>query len=107
MLELCKDILENASFPNKEFQTVIRNSRQKYSINKEKTDFLASLKFREVMFGADHKYGYAVTDEGLADLSTEDLIKFYKDNYDLGSSKIFVSGKVLEKTIQIIMGSSF
>lgn len=102
MLELTADVLSNATFPQKEFDTVIRNSRQKFSINKGKTDFLASLKFRELMFGTEHPYGYPVTDQGLADLSTKDLKQFYTDRYDLSTAKIFASGKVGEAQIASI-----
>jgi len=100
MLELTKDILTEASFPEKEVKTILRNSLQKYTINKEKTDFLATQRFRELMFGETHKYGYAVTEEGLRDLSRDDLMKFYKSSYNLGEAKIFVSGKVAETEIQ-------
>lgn len=102
MMQLTQDILTQAVFPEKEFETVIRNSRQKYAINKEKTDFIASQRFREIMFGESHRYGYSIKDEELADLSREDLVHFYKSNYNLSNAKIFASGKVGAEELETI-----
>lgn len=93
VMELVVDVLNNASFPNKEFQTVIKNSLQKLAVNLEKTSYLASTRFYEHLFGADHPYGYEVQVEDYENLNPGMLKSFHRDQYHSSGITAYIAGK--------------
>ena len=56
--------------------------RQKYlKVNKEKTAFLAGSKFKELLFGAEHPYGYFLSEQAIENIHVTALQDFYKKRH--------------------------
>lgn len=96
-LPVFKEILTEPLFPEKELDLFLRNNRQRYLVNCEKVDFLARMKFSEIIFGSDVPYGYFIKEKDYDELNREDIVGFFKSRYDLAGAVILVSGKITEK----------
>lgn len=102
VMELAIEILGKPTFPEKEFNNIIKNSIQKLEVNLEKTTYLASTKFFESMFSSDHPYGYMVNTNDYHALNTESLKSYYKEKYSSGPINVYISGKYEDEDIETI-----
>lgn len=95
-LSLLEEIIKDAVFPEKEMDTYLQNTKQKFIVDSEKVHVVSRRKFNEVIFGKGHPYGKNVELEDFGSLSREELIKFFKKLYSAGNCQIIVSGKINE-----------
>jgi predicted Zn-dependent peptidase len=102
LLPLLQEVLEEASFPEKELSTYLQNSRQRLLVNLEKVDFLAHKEFNERVYGAQHPNGYTTAVADYDQLNTEVLTNFYRQRYYGRPFKVIVSGKVADASIRLI-----
>ncbi|MCR6639800.1 MAG: insulinase family protein [Sporocytophaga sp.] len=91
LLPVISQIITEPTFPEQELETVKLISTQSLRVNQEKTAFLASARFRKLLFG-QHPYGSCMTEEGISSISREDLIQFHKKYYALGNATILITG---------------
>ena len=102
LLPLLKEILTEATFPQRELDTYIQNHKQKLLVNQEKVEFLAQRKFTASLFGENHFIGYTTSVSDLDELNIEKIQKFYADRYTVPNCTIIASGKVNDETIKLI-----
>jgi len=100
-LPIVKDIVTDSQFPQVELETLIRNQKQKLSINLEKNDFLSRKAFSNVLFG-DTLYGHDTIALDYDNLDREQLLSHFKQAYQAKNCTVIVSGKVKESTIALI-----
>lgn len=93
------EILEEAIFPVHELQRMVERQKQKLRISEKNTDFHANRSFQGAVFGTDHPYGYAVTDDILDALHRDLLVDYYKRHYAAANSAIFISGNVSDDVL--------
>jgi zinc protease len=91
LLPIISQIITEPTFPEQELETLKLISSQSLRVNQEKTAFLASARFRKLLFG-QHPYGSCMTEEGISSISREDLIQFHKKYYALGNATILITG---------------
>ena len=96
------DLIFNATFPENEFFVHNRRQLQQYQVNRKKVQYLASKRFRPVIFGKEHPYGKEVEETSFADISTEDLKAFYKNYYVAENARIIISGKIDNQVIPLL-----
>jgi zinc protease len=94
VLPIVKDVILAPEFSEKEFSIYKNNAIERFKINLEKVSFIARATFMDAIFSETHPYGKSVKIEDYNNLSTEDLINFYKSNYNLADCNILISGKV-------------
>jgi predicted Zn-dependent peptidase len=102
LLPVVIDLINHSIFPDKELENLRNISIQSLKVNLEKTGYLASSTFRELIFGKGHPYGFNLTLESLASVSREDLLAFYS-KFKSGNFTVFLSGKFddsIVKTLQ-------
>lgn len=92
LLPLIHEIVSDSVFPEKELESVKNITLQSLKVNKEKTAFLAGSKFRELLFGTEHPYGYFLSEEAIEAVTTHTLQDFYKKNYTIHNCEIIISG---------------
>ena len=63
---------------------------------------IAFRKITELIFGADHFYGYNSLPDTYAELTREDLLKHYKRCYNSDNCLLLLSGKIDNKVIQTL-----
>ncbi len=102
MLPILKEILQAATFPQKELNTILNNSKQKLLVSREKNSVLAEEKFGELFFGGEHPYGYVVQESHYDQVNPEKLAAFYKKHYHPGNCTIYMAGKLPENSIDLL-----
>jgi len=101
VLPLVKAMLGDATFPQNELDTFIRNQQQRLVVNLEKNDFLSRRLFNQVLF-KETLYGYAVEPTDYAKLNREDLLTYYNLAYQPANCTIVVAGKINEQTHKLL-----
>ncbi|HSZ25126.1 MAG TPA: pitrilysin family protein, partial [Cytophagaceae bacterium] len=92
LLPLIYEIVSESVFPEKELENAKNITLQGLKVNKEKTAFLAGVKFREMLFGPNHPYGYFLSDKAIEAVQSNVLLDFYQKNYTSKNCEIVISG---------------
>ena len=100
-LPVIKDMLLNASFPQKELDILIRNQKQQLKISLEKNATVSRREFNHALFG-DSLYGYRVLSEDFDTFNREDLKAQYQKIYHPANCTIILSGKIAPETLLLI-----
>lgn len=98
LLPLVKDILTDATFPEAELETYVRNNKQKLQVSLKKNSFVARRLFNKRVFGPT-RYGYV---PGMADydrLSDEALLAQFLKQCTADNCTLVVSGNVTDDVI--------
>ncbi len=101
-LQITEDIIKNSIFPEKEFQTILLNRKQRYIVEHEKTNVQAKDKFNEILYGKNHPYANNVSLQDYNNIKIENLKEFYRNKYTYNNCKIIVSGKINTTTNQLL-----
>lgn len=107
LLPIVYEVMTDAIFPEAEVELHKRNAIQRLLVNLRQCEFVANQYIDATLFGADHPYGRYSKKESIEAVTREDIIEFYRNNYNLSNAKIFMAGKVGEqevKTINSIFG---
>jgi zinc protease len=108
LLPLLVELVSEATFPENELDALKNISRQTLKVNQEKTAFLAGSKYRELLFGATHPYGYFLSDEAIEAVQSTALSDFYNKNFTTTTCEIVLSGgfeEGVEKLINNTLGT--
>lgn len=101
-LNLVKEILDDSVFPEDELQTQKRIAVQSLRLNLEKSAYLAKRMMVKQLFGSENPYGKTYEPEDIEAVHQEDLSDFYQKRLKGKSFKIFASGKITDKEIEVI-----
>ncbi|HEY4788594.1 MAG TPA: pitrilysin family protein [Bacteroidales bacterium] len=102
VLGVVEDIIKNATFPENELEVFKNKHKQLFLVEQSKVRNIARFIHSRMLFGNQHPYGYLVTPEDFDKLTRDLLIRFYKQRYQASNCRIIASGKVDDKTIQLI-----
>jgi zinc protease len=92
LLALVADLARNASFPENEFERERRQKFEELKIERTTPGFLASERFRRVLFGP-HPYAIiAPTEEQLSGYRREQLADYYGRNYTPANAVLIAVG---------------
>lgn len=96
---LLSEIFTESVFPKEEFNTIVRNRKQRLAVDLKKNDFIANRIFVSSLWGDNHPYGRITKESDLDGMTTDSLIQFYKTHYNAGNLVIIVAGKFDDKLI--------
>ncbi|MBX9851786.1 MAG: insulinase family protein [Cytophagaceae bacterium] len=102
LLPLVRDIITDPVFPDEELKNLKNISSQNLKVNLEKTSFLASKNFRELLFGKDHPYGRIIDEEAISRVNRETLLSFHKKNFTSYNCDIILSGNGNQNFYELI-----
>ncbi len=102
LVPLVAELIHEATYPEKELTTYVKNSKQILRIHLQKVDFIALRSFLQCMFGAHHPYGHAVTEQDLDRLSSEMLRLFHRQQYVQGPLRIMLAGNIGDTEIRLV-----
>jgi zinc protease len=94
LLPLVLDVLTNPAFPEAELQQLKTRTIQNVRVERQKTSFLASERFNELLFGAETAYGRPFDAEAYQALTTDEAQAFHRAAYALSNAEIFLCGDV-------------
>jgi predicted Zn-dependent peptidase len=99
VLPLLKEILTEAVFPEHEFDTILRNKRERLSQNLAKNDFVANRLFVSSMWGSQHPYGRLTQFEDFDNLKLETIQSYYRKHFTASNCFVILSGNYNQSTI--------
>jgi hypothetical protein len=102
ILPMAQELLNDATFPEKELETLKNIQLQTLQVNSEKTAFIASKTFRKKVFGAIHPYGNSMSEEAIKRINQTSLLDFYRNCWYEKPYRIFLSGNIGEAEIKLI-----
>lgn len=95
-LEIVLEIFNEASFPENELKTYTNTQSQRLKVSEQKTSYQSRKAFYAALFGPNHPYGRSALAEDYLALESEDLKRFFRENYSRESLKIICSGRISE-----------
>ena len=101
-INLVLELIQNPRFPVSELDNLKRIAKQSLAINQEKTSYLASVAFKENIFGLDNYIGKTMDLADIERITPENLINFYENNFKNKPFKIFASGKIENDETEIL-----
>jgi zinc protease len=102
VLPMVQEILSDATFPENEVENFKNIQLQTLKVNQEKSAFVAGQILRKNIFGENHPYGNYLTEEAIAEISRQNILDFYQQNWQGKTFRIFLSGKVSEQDIDLV-----
>ncbi len=96
------DVLQNPIFPEKELETFINGSIQELTVELSKPETVAYRQITELIFGANHPYGWNSIEQTYKEVKREDLVEFYDQFYVPKNALIMVAGRVDDALISLI-----
>ncbi|TAE37781.1 MAG: insulinase family protein [Runella slithyformis] len=102
ILQLAQELLNEATFPENEFDTLKNVSLQNLRVNLEKNSYLATIKFRQLLFGNAHPYGRSQNEADISKLTTQHLRDFYEQSIQNQPFKVFLSGQIAQKETDLV-----
>lgn len=88
------EMVTESVFPEKELEIHLRNSKQNFLTQQEKTGYLAKKEFSRLLFGAQHPYANTIGEQDFEQITTADAIAFYRQNYHAGNARVMLSGNI-------------
>lgn len=96
------EMLQSPSFPEDELETYRRTSIQELLVELEKGETVAYRKVTELIFGADHPYGYNSLPEDYTAIQQADLQHFYNTWYTPSNCMLFASGRIDDEILGLL-----
>jgi zinc protease len=96
------EILTDSIFPEKDLEILKKNAIQNLKVNQERNSYLVRKAFNETIFGKNTIYGSYSEITDIESIQREQLISFYKNQYQKGIKYILASGYVNNETIESI-----
>ncbi len=94
VMELFADAILNPSFPQTEFDSILKQYQSNIAAQKEEADAIAGNIAKKVTFKPGHPYNEVVTEESLHSISLADCITYYKQNFIPNFSYLIFEGDI-------------
>lgn len=92
------DLLRDASFPEEEIATYIRNQKQNLQISLEKNEYVAKRLFYQHVF-PNNPYGYIPVEEDFDAIQREDIVTVYNEHITPTNAVLFLSGNITDEVL--------
>jgi predicted Zn-dependent peptidase len=102
LLPIVYELITDATFPEQEINIHKQNAIQRLLVNLRQCEFVSNQRIDALIFGAQHPYGRFTTKESIASITRENLLAFYKQQYNLANCKMFMAGNVSDKEVKNI-----
>src|SRR5690606_29351910 len=101
VLPIMADILRNASLPQKELSTYLRNNKQSLQISLQKNDVLARRYFYDAVFRGT-RYGVLPTEEKYDAVTREQLLNLFQHQIYPSNCTLFIAGRVDKPILDLV-----
>ncbi len=93
-IAMLAEMIEESCFPEKEMEILLRNRRQQFLIEKEKTAWLAKKEFGRLLFGREHPYANHITEEDYKQVRIEEIYAFFRERINASKCSVILSGNI-------------
>ena len=101
LLTLLTDLLQNATHPEKEFDTLKQIRIQQIRQQMARNSVVAGLQFRKCLFGETHPYGQIVEETHVNAITHDAVDRYYRKNF-LRKPAIYLAGEVEETELYLV-----
>ncbi len=91
LMPVLRELIFDPAFPEKELDVIKKLQYNNLQISREKNSYVASTKFREIIFGKDHPYGRTINEEVISKQDRENLEKYHREFFP-GNFEVIISG---------------
>ncbi|ADB41913.1 M16 family metallopeptidase [Spirosoma linguale] len=102
VLPVLREMLTEATFPQKELDDLRNITLQNLRVNYEKNAYLAGVLFREKLFGINHPYGRSQRPENVEKLTRQDVVDFFSQVISNRPFQIILAGQAAEDELAAI-----
>jgi zinc protease len=104
---LLADVIQHPQFADGEVQRLKTNMLRQLSITRSQPGPIADERFRKILYG-NHPYGQPYpTEEMLKAYTTDDVRKFYTENYGAARARIYVAGQFDDAAMRKAITAAF
>lgn len=91
-LELMFEAACKPSFPEQEFDKLVKRTVQTLSMEEKKTAYIARREFGRLLFGENHPYGSIVDKDAIKSVGHAELLDFHRNAFDAANLAIVAAG---------------
>ncbi len=102
LLPVFAEVLQEPVFPDGELETFRRTNLQELQVELEKAETVAYRQITELIFGADHPYGYNSVAADYPALQVADLWQYYESWYTPANCQLFASGRIDDEMLKLL-----
>jgi len=102
LLPLLAEIIQDASFPENEFEIIRQKRKQRAQVDAEKVGLVAQRTFMRSVMGKDHPYAPIATPESYDSVTLEGAKNHYQRHYFSSNATLFASGDVDDSVTRMI-----
>jgi len=102
LLPLVADIVSQPIFDEQELEAFVHRNHQRLLVDLSRNDVVAYRQLTELIFGESHPYGYNSYPENYDNVTRDDLVTHFKNNYHSGNAQVFLSGKIGDQVRTIL-----
>lgn len=106
-LDLMSDVLFNASFPQAEFDRIVKQNESGLKSIKSSADGMAGNALTKVNYGEGHPYADVMTEATLAAITLDDVKAFYKTNFIPKGSYLVIVGDITRAQAEAAVNKYF
>ncbi len=103
VIDQLADLLQNATFPNKEFELNLQRNLLAFKSEMDNPSALARRIFQSTLYPKGHPFNALKTEESLKSLKREDLAKFYKTYYRPDNTILTLMGDFDPATVRSLL----
>jgi zinc protease len=102
ILPVITEMITDSVIPQEELDNIKRITQQNLQVNLMKTSYLASVRFREKIFGAGHPYGSPMKQEDIEAVNREAVKDYYSIRIATANFEVMLSGQFTDEHIKYI-----
>ncbi len=107
LLALIADVIMNPSFPQSEFDKVVKQTLDGLATVKTDPDAIANNLINKVAYGTGHPYGDIVSESTIAKITLDDIRNYYTQNVMPNISYLAVVGDISREEVQPLVEKYF
>lgn len=93
-INMLAEMAQDSIFPEKELEIYLRNKREEFLVDREKTSWLARKEFSHLLFGSSHPYANVIDEADYSRVNRDSLLQFYRQHIHTGNCRIILSGNI-------------
>jgi len=98
-LGVLESMLKESTFPEEQFNVQLNKRKQQYLLDLQKVQYLASRKFSECIYGANHPYGKSASEKDFGTINTTLLSDFHRQHIHAGNCRLIVAGNITDNVL--------
>jgi predicted Zn-dependent peptidase len=106
ILPVFEEIIKYPVFPDNDLRTLLNKEKADFLDSMKKVKDVASYNFNGMLFGNDHPYGKLTVFEDFDKVTSSPLRDFYNQYYNSRNCKIVISGKISDE-VMVLMENYF